>query len=117
MLTRPSDPETLCEEQTSPSDLGISSNACSYHEMSGRTSQYGNQNDMLKVASTDTRLYTDNAASEQSTQLNGSIGSQKPGEGRVTYTHWRNNQADGQSKQINGDIIDANFASLFFVRG
>lgn len=60
------------------------------------------------------RVYKENTALEMALQVNGNVGTDGLSEQDLTFTFWSSNSATGQSRQVNGDVLDANLASRFF---
>ncbi|KAK0637970.1 hypothetical protein DIS24_g10272 [Lasiodiplodia hormozganensis] len=60
------------------------------------------------------RSWSGNTASEGAMQINGNVGKKDAIDSALVNCHWSQNEAKGQSKQVNGEILDAKFAAIFF---
>ncbi|OJD31477.1 uncharacterized protein BKCO1_4700050 [Diplodia corticola] len=109
------------EEEPSPGHLSARSTG-STTLVSGRhsapdleTGHYSQHIECSRQKEVGTRLYTENTSLERALQLNGNVGIDQFGDQNFN-SHWSNNSATGQSKQVNGDVFDADFATMFFSR-
>lgn len=62
------------------------------------------------------RSWSDNMVCDEALQINGNVGKKPAADEPFKRCHWNSNEARNQSKQVNGDILDAEFAAIFFAR-
>lgn len=60
------------------------------------------------------RAWSGNVASEGAMQINGNVGKKDAVDAALVNCRWSQNEARDQSRQVNGEILDAKFAAIFF---
>ncbi|OJD31512.1 uncharacterized protein BKCO1_4700049 [Diplodia corticola] len=61
-----------------------------------------------------TRSWIGNRVLDGAMQINGNVGEKDAIDSALVNCHWGQNEARDQSKQVNGEILDAKFAAIFF---